>query len=87
MKIYEIMADAHREAGDTDKHRLKALDFLATCDEDDILALFNSGAFNHIVKDIVETATEDMTPSKKEDIIMRIMKATDDLAESKKKVF
>ena len=29
MKIYKIVADAHREAGDTDTHRLKALDFLA----------------------------------------------------------
>lgn len=29
MKIYKILADAHREDGDTDAHRLKALNFLA----------------------------------------------------------
>lgn len=81
MKIYEMLADAHREAGDTDEHRLKALDFLATCNEEDIRALFNSGAFNQIVASIVEIATKDMPRNKQEEIMQRIMDAVDTFAE------
>lgn len=86
MKIYKIMADAHREAGDTDMHKLKALDFLATCDEEDIRALFNSGAFNQIITSIVEIATNDMPKNEKEEIMRRMMEAVDTFADSNESV-
>lgn len=60
MNGYKMLADSYRKflndaAADQDdiKIRIKALDFLAECDKATIYALFDSSAFNDIVKGYV----------------------------------
>jgi len=57
MNGYKMLADSYRKflndaTADQDdiKIRIKALDFLAECDKATIYALFDSSAFNDIVK-------------------------------------
>jgi len=51
MNGYKMLSDTYRQAGD--EKMCKVYDFLATCDEDDIYNLFDSGAFNSITKSFV----------------------------------
>ena len=52
VKIDKVKKDiAEKEA--------RVLDFLATCDSDDICSLFNSGAFNDIFKGYLNAAIKD----------------------------
>ena len=60
MNGYKMLADAYRKflndaTADQDsiKTHIKALDFLAECDKATIYALFDSSAFNDIVKGYV----------------------------------
>lgn len=60
MNGYKMLADSYRKflndaTADQDdiKIRIKALDFLAKCDKATIYALFDSSAFNDIVKGYV----------------------------------
>lgn len=57
MNGYKLIADSYRHLiakGKIDKNiaekEIRIFDFLSTCDEDDIGILFNSGAFNEIMK-------------------------------------
>lgn len=51
MNGYKMLSDTYRQAGD--EKVCKAYDFLATCDEEDVYNLFDSGAFNSIAKSFV----------------------------------
>lgn len=66
MNGYKRMADAYRKILDdptidqeATKATIKALDFLATCDRATIYALFDSSAFNDIVKGYVEMIADE----------------------------
>lgn len=66
MNGYKMTADAYREflndpSADQEaiKTKIKALDFLATCDKATICALFDSSAFNDIVKGYVAMIADD----------------------------
>jgi len=66
MNGYKITADAYRSflddpTADKDslKATIKALDFLSTCDKATIYALFDSSAFNDIVKGYVEMIADE----------------------------
>lgn len=66
MNGYKLSADAYRKllndptADQEDvKTKIKAFDFLATCDSATIYALFNSSAFNDIVKGYVAKIADD----------------------------
>lgn len=56
-KLLEIKKDLNREAIEK---KIKALDFLATCDNEEIIELFNSSAFNDIVNGYFEMAIDNM---------------------------
>ena len=66
MNGYKLSADAYRallsdttaDKDDIQAH-IKALDFLATCSESTIYALFDSSAFNNIVKGYVAMIADD----------------------------
>lgn len=71
MNGYKMIADSYRAflddpTADQDslKTRIKALDFLAKCDKATIYALFDSSAFNDIVKGyiaMIADNTEELT--------------------------
>lgn len=44
----------------TAEKKIRIFDFLATCDEDDISSLFNSGAFNEIVRAYVDRSVNSL---------------------------
>ena len=57
MNGYTLMAESYKkmvEAGKIEKEvadkEIRIYDFLATCDEDDLFRLVDSGAFNDIIK-------------------------------------
>lgn len=65
MNSYKMSADAYREFKKRDPKidldsRIKTLDFLATCTEEDICNLFNSSAFNNICIGYVKMALNDL---------------------------
>ena len=82
MNGYKMLADEYRkflDDPDTDQEdinrKIKALDFLATCDRATIHELFDSSAFNDIVKGYVEMIadeSEDLTDGQKSYIKGRI---------------
>lgn len=64
MNGYKMTADAYRQAKKQDPRldldsNIKALDFLATCTQEDIYNLFNSSAFNNICMGYVKNALND----------------------------
>lgn len=64
MNGYKMTADAYRQAKKKDprldlESRIKTLDFLGTCTEEDICNLFNSTAFNNICMSYVKMALDD----------------------------
>lgn len=66
MNGYKMTADAYRTLKGNSKvdqvdveSKIKALDFLATCTQEDIYNLFNSSAFNYICLGYVEMALND----------------------------
>lgn len=64
MNGYKITADSYRELLKSEQDinrasvesKIKALDFLAACTEAERLELFNSSAFNNVVKGYLEMA-------------------------------
>ena len=67
MNGFKIMADSYRKLADEGKitkkeaeKDCKAFDFLATCDDDDICNLFDSGAFNDIAKSYMRIAVKEL---------------------------
>lgn len=68
MNGYKAIADSYRillengEATDraTLERKIKALDFLATCDRADIQELFNTSAFNDITKGYIKKAVDNL---------------------------
>lgn len=66
MNGYKLTADAYRALKKKDPEadvdsNIKVLDFLATCNDEDICNLFNSSAFNSICRGYVELALKDFT--------------------------
>lgn len=68
MNGYEVMSQCYRKAVDNDQidpdegsRKIRIFDFLASCDQSDIFALFDSSAFNDIVKAYVRRIADDMT--------------------------
>lgn len=66
MNDYKVLADSYRKLlaegkieAEVAEKEVKVLDFLATCDTDDICRLFNSGAFNGIFKGYLNAAIKD----------------------------
>lgn len=66
MNGYKMTADAYRTLKGNSKvdqadveSKIKVLDFLAECTQDDIYNLFNSSAFNYICLGYVEMALND----------------------------
>lgn len=82
MNGYKMTADAYRKLlGDPTadqeslQRKIKALDFLATCDKATMYALFDSSAFNDIVKGYVEmiaNEADDLTDDQRSYIKGRI---------------
>ena len=68
MNGYQMTADSYRTLLEREKdidrasieRKIKALDFLATATEEERLELFNSGAFNDVVKGYMEMAVDNM---------------------------
>ena len=67
MNGFKIMADSYRKLADEGKitkeqaeKDCKSFDFLATCDDDDICNLFDSGAFNDIAKSYLRIAVKEL---------------------------
>lgn len=70
MNGYQITADSYRHFLENDKdpdtdreaiqHTIKALDFLATATEEERLELFNSSAFNDVVKGYLKMAVDNI---------------------------
>ena len=67
MNGYEIMSNSYKKAAEegkiskeTAEKECRIFDFLATCDEDDIYKLFDSSAFNEIVKSYVRIAVREL---------------------------
>lgn len=70
MNGYQMTADSYRQLLESDKsqdidreaiqHKIKALDFLATATEEERLELFNSSAFNDVVKGYMKMAVDNM---------------------------
>lgn len=66
MNGFQMQADTYRNLLETDKtldreaiqKRIKAYDFLATCDREEALALFDSSAFNDVVKGYLKMAVD-----------------------------
>ena len=82
MNGYKMTADGYRKLLGNSKldqadieSNIKTLDFLATCTEEDIYNLFNSGAFNYICMGYVEMALndfEELDDDTKDKIINRV---------------
>lgn len=70
MNGYQMTADSYRQLLESDKypdidreaiqHKIKALDFLATATEEERLELFNSSAFNDVVKGYLKMAVDNI---------------------------
>ncbi len=67
MNGYKIMSESYMKAANTGtisreeaEKKIRVFDFLAACDNDDIYTLFNSSAFNEIVKAYVSRIADDM---------------------------
>ena len=67
MNGFKILADSYRKAaelGEVEKEwaesKCKALDFLATCEEEDFYNLFDSAAFNDIMFSYVRNAVNNI---------------------------
>ena len=67
MNGYEIMSNSYKKpaeegkiSNETAEKECRIFDFLATCDEDDIYKLFDSSAFNEIVKSYVRIAVREL---------------------------
>jgi hypothetical protein len=67
MNGFKLQADTYRKAvedGNVDKNYAdklcKTLDFLATCDDDDIYNMFDSSAFNEIAKSYMRLAIREL---------------------------
>jgi len=63
MNGYTLMAESYKKAVEKGKiekevadKEIRIYDFLATCDEDDMCRLVDSGAFNDIIKAYIELA-------------------------------
>lgn len=74
MNGYQITADSYRTLLQTDKdidrakteQKIKALDFLASCSKEERLELFNSSAFNDVVKGYVLLALDNLKTDPKQ---------------------
>ena len=67
MNGFKLQADAYRKAaeeGKVDKNHAeklcKTLDFLETCDDEDIYNMFDSSAFNEIAKSYLRIAVREL---------------------------
>lgn len=67
MNGFSMLADSYRRAAEEGKvtkeyadKECKALDFLATCDEDDFYHLFDSSAFNEIMMSYIRRAVKEL---------------------------
>ena len=65
MNGYKLMADSYRKAAEEFKvnateaeQKARVYDFLATCSDQDINTLFDSGAFNEITKNYTRLAMQ-----------------------------
>ena len=71
MNGYKVLADSYRKAAEqgkvekaqAEKHA-RVLDFLGTCDDEDINALFDSSAFNEISKSYMRRAVKELIEEK-----------------------
>lgn len=66
MNGYKILAQNYKKLADEGKldrevaeKEIRNLEFLATCDKDDICILFDSGAFNDILKGYLAAAVDE----------------------------
>lgn len=66
MNGYEMLSESYKklmESGEIEREvaekKIRVLDFLATCDKDDICRLFASGAFNDLFKGFLNAAIKD----------------------------
>lgn len=67
MNLYEMRANAYREAGEEGElpteyveKRCKALDYIAECDEEDYNNLFDTSVFNYIMMAYVSVAMHNL---------------------------
>lgn len=68
MNGYQMTADSYRKLLEREQDidrasiesKIKALDFLATCSKEERLELFNSSAFNDVVKGYMQMAIDNM---------------------------
>ena len=67
MNGFKILADSYRKAeqeGTMSKgeveNKIRVYDFLATCNDDDICNMFDSGAFNEIAKGYMRIAVKEL---------------------------
>ena len=68
MNGYKLIADSYRDFLQTEKdidkaeveQKIKALDFLASCSKEEMYELFNSSAFNDVVKGYVLLALDNL---------------------------
>lgn len=68
MNGYQLTADSYRKLLQTEQdidkakveQKIKALDFLASCSKEERLELFNSSAFNDVVKGYVLLALDNL---------------------------
>lgn len=63
MNVFTILADSYREMVDSGRmtseeaaQKIRIYDFLSTCSQDDFYCLFDSSAFNYIMKNYVRAA-------------------------------
>lgn len=71
MNGYTLMANSYKKAAEQGRisdnaaqKNIRIYDFLASCDPDDICILFDSGAFNDILKAYVEQAANNLVANK-----------------------
>lgn len=67
MNGYKLMAESYRKAAEEGKiskeeaaKDCRIFDFLASCDQEDIFRLFDSGAFNDIAKSYLRIAVKEL---------------------------
>lgn len=90
MNSYKLLADSYRriqddhdapEVRDDMNASIKALDFLAECDQKTIYKLFDSSAFNDVVKgyvSMIADSLEDLEDDQRHAIKGRICRLLDD---------
>ena len=68
MNGFQLTSDSYRKAAEQGKisknyadKKCKVLDFLATCDDEDICNMFDSSAFNEIAKSYLRIAVRELT--------------------------